>query len=417
MIIKNFKELSVNSARKKVLTILESGLEAIQVDKIVREVIKLRDNILEIKDKKYNLKKFENLYVIGIGKCAGAAAQELENILGNRIIQGVVMDVVKASLKHIKSYKGTHPLPSSENVYASKEIIELAKKATERDLVIAIISGGGSALLCSPFDLECEQEQKLYKACLNTSCDIRELNIVRKHISELKGGGLAKMLYPATVAGLIFSDIPGNHYDLVASGPTYFDKTTLKNAELLIEKYKFPKLDLIETPKEKKYFERVRNICLLSNNDALNIMEKKARELGLKSRILNNSIYGKAEDVAEKISNIVNKGEVVLAGGETTVVARKGRGGRNQHLVLSAIPYLKKDQVIISCGSDGIDNTDSAGAIADSLTIEKANKLRLDYKKFLENTDSYNFFKKTNDLIFTGATGSNVSDLIISLRN
>ncbi|MEK9147529.1 MAG: DUF4147 domain-containing protein, partial [Patescibacteria group bacterium] len=173
MIIKNFKELSVNSARKKVLTILESGLEAIQVDKIVREVIKLRDNILEIKDKKYNLKKFENLYVIGIGKCAGAAAQELENILGNRIIQGVVMDVVKASLKHIKSYKGTHPLPSSENVYASKEIIELAKKATERDLVIAIISGGGSALLCSPFDLECEQEQKLYKACLNTSCDIR----------------------------------------------------------------------------------------------------------------------------------------------------------------------------------------------------------------------------------------------------
>jgi len=415
MIIKNFNELAISSARKKALLILESGLKAIQVDKIVQKAIVLKKNVLKIKEIEYDLEKFENIYIIGIGKCAGETAKELERILGNRITSGVIIDVIKASLKYIKSYKGTHPMSSQENIFASCDIIKIAKRATERDLVIAIISGGGSALLCYPNDLECVQGQELYRAYLNTSCDILELNIIRKHISELKGGGLAKMLYPAQVLGLIFSDIPGEHCELVASGPTYFDKSDLQDANRLIKKYKFPKLRLIETPKQEKYFEKIENICLMSNNNALKAMKEKALELNLKPIILGNNIYGKAEDIAMRISNIANKGEVILAGGESTVIVKKGKGGRNQHLALSSFFYLKKDQVVVSCCSDGIDNTDRAGAVADKLVLEKAKKLGLDYKEFLKNTDSYNFFKQTNDLIFTGAIKSNVSDLMISL--
>jgi len=340
MIIKNFNELVISGAREKALLILESGLEAIQVDKIIQEAIVLKGNILKIKKIEYNLEKFENIYVIGIGKCAGGAAKELERILGSRITSGIVMDVFKANLNRIKSYKGTHPMPSAENVLASTDIINLAKKATKYDLVITIVSGGGSALLCYPNDLECEQGQKLYRACLNTSCDIRELNIARKHISELKGGGLAKMLYPARVLGLIFSDIPGEHCELVASGPTYFDKSDLQDAKHLIKKYKFPKLRLLETPKDKKYFEKVENICLMSNNNALKAMKEKALELNLKPRILGNNIYGKAENIAKSLSNIANKGEVILAGGETNVIVKKGKGGRNQHLALSSLFLL-----------------------------------------------------------------------------
>jgi len=417
MLIKNFKQLATTSLRRSVLLIAEAGLQAIDTRAVIEEKVKLEQDILNVSGQQFDLKKFRRIFFVGIGKAALNSAQALEKILGQRITQGIALDIKKGKLKYIESLAGDHPFPSQRNVAVADKIKKMLGGLKKNDLVITAISGGGSALLCSLPKATCQEETLITNLLFERGANIEEINILRKHISDLKGGGLAKLAYPATIVSLIFSDTPGCGLDTVASGPTVFDTTTIVDARKIIKKYSLPKLDLFETPKDQKYFKNVHNFLLLCNMDALRAMFAKATELGFKAKVCGNCLSGEAREVGRHLARLSKVGEAIIGGGETIVrIKGTGKGGRNQEVVLGAIEHLPPQTVIISIASDGKDNTDAAGAIADDLSPKKARRLKLDPKKFLVNNDSYHFFEKTRDLIFTGPTGTNVSDLMIVLR-
>ena len=343
------------------------------------------------------------------------------------------MGLEKVDCKHIETYAGTHPRPSEKNVEAGNRIYEIIKDSTSEDLIIVLVSGGGSALLCYP-ESEYLEGAKLYEAFLKIGGTISEMNTIRKHLSLLKGGGLAKIAYPATVVGLIFSDVPGDDFKNVASGPTYKDETTVAEAQKFITENNLGEFNLTETPKEDKYFNNIHNFVLVSNKTAVEAMTKKARELDLGVNIISTELYDQVDEALEKIfagdsrqlqtsvscsSRSPTSGAVSLAAGEprTNVPKNAGKGGRNLHMALEAIrmKLVDDDSVFISFASDGMDNSDAAGAVVDKNTIEKVEKLGLDVNDFSTRFDSYNFFQKTGDIIITDPTGANVSDLMILL--
>lgn len=418
-LIKNYDELAISPNRITALQILEAGMSAIDTKKAVNDSITIKEEILSIQGKKFDLSRFKNIKVVGFGKSAFDGACALEDILGEKITNGVVLDIKAGDLKYLKSFQGTHPKPSLLNVDAGREIYDLLKDSTKDDLIIAIISGGGSSLLCYD-EKEYEQGSQLYDSFLKSGKTITEINVVRKHLSPFKGGGLAKIAYPATMIGLIFSDIPGDNFKNVASGPTYKDATSKSDAEKIIKENNLGQFDLIETPKEDKYFENVHNFVLVSNKNAISAMEQKGRDLGYYVSIAGAELYDEMNIALEKIFNIKKENEVVLAAGEPSLIVKNnsGKGGRNLHMGLLAISknLIGENDVFISFASDGIDNTDAAGAIADKHTIERIEKLGIDIDKCLENFESYGVFKNTHDLIFTGPTGANISDLMILLN-
>lgn len=427
MKIKNFKKLAVSEERRGLLGIVEAGLEAIDTKKAILNSIKIEKDKLLIHEHSFSLKNAEKIIVVGIGKCSLEAGSALEKILGKRLTGGIVLDVHEGELKKIKTYTGDHPLMSPRNVDATRKIIELLSGLTEKDLVIFVISGGGSALLCQPKRFTCFEESAVVDALMHSGADIYETNTVRKHLSMARGGFLAKYAYPARVVSLIFSDVVGNNIEFIASGPTVKDTTTLEQAKLVLKKYKiyekcsFAPLDLIETPKDDKYFERVRNILFVSNQTALDAMFKKSLELGYAPRICKNNLSGEAREVVKQIIDELQRektGSVLLYGGETTVKIRgRGRGGRNQEFSLSGLRYIKDNQILISVASDGRDNSENAGGVCDIITKEKAKKHNLDIERYLKNNNSYEFFTKTGDYLKTGDTGSNVADMIVAINN
>jgi glycerate-2-kinase len=371
-----------------------------------------------VQGQEFDLTKFNKIKVVGFGKSSCDAAVALEKILGPKINEGAVIGLRKVSCDYIETFAGTHPEPTEVNTVAGKKIYEIIKGSDKNDLIIVLVSGGGSALLCSSLD-ECSQEQILYEASLKSEETIIELNTVRKHIPSLKGGNLAKIAYPATVIGLIFSDVPGDKYEDVASGPTYKDKSTMEDAEKIILKNNFKKFNLVETPKEDKYFDNVHNFVLVSNKTAVETMAKEGKKLGLKTQIVSTDLYDETNIALRKIFSMEEKNSLVLAAGEPRIAVPKnaGKGGRNLHMALEAIKEERTngDTIFISFASDGMDDSDAAGAIADVKTLEKAKKMNLGVDDYLERFDSYNFFQKTGDIIMTGPTGTNVSDLMILL--
>ena len=402
MIIKNFKNLNISSERKIALEIFNSGLSALDYKKINFD--------------KYLKTKQNNIYLVGFGK--GSA--EIADILRKKIkFKEIYVIDVKG-----RYFRGTHPLPSKKNFLFTKKLIERFEgKLTKKDLVIVLVCGGGSAMLIYP-KIGLKRYIQVNQELLKSGANIYEMNTIRKHLDLVKGGGLVKILYPAKIISLIFSDVPGNDLSFIASGPTVKDKTKITDALRIIKKYKLKsvrKEDLIETPKEEKYFKKVKNILALSNLTALKAMKEKAESFGLKAKILIDNLKGDVKDVAKflfsKIRN--SKENILIFGGETTVkVEGKGKGGRNQELVLwflkDLATYKKGDNIgIVSINSDGWDNTEFAGAIGDKITLEKAKKLNLDIDKFLENNDSFHFFKKVKDGIITGRLPINVADLIL----
>ncbi len=416
--IKNAAELAVTEARRKALQIVSAGLDSIDTSKIIKSAINLDGDLLSIKGEKFDLKKFKRVIVVGFGKASSIAAYELEKILGNRIFDGVVIDLSVFGLKRIHGFKGTHPKPSRANVDASEKIAELAEGISDKDLVVVIVSGGGSSLLCWPNE-ELKQSSRLYDEFLHTGGNIEELNTIRKHISQIKGGGLAKLFYPARIIGLIFCDIPGGKCNKVASGPTFRDSSTIADAEKILKKYGLKGFYLNETPKEDIYFNNVLNIPIVTNETALSAMKEKGRELGFNPKIISTEVYGTAEEIIANLKKNSAGNDLVLAGGEIQLVIKDagGKGGRNQYTALEAIEKITDGEVLVSFASDGMDNSDAAGAIADSLTVQKANKLGLNPKEYLNRYDTYNFFSKTGDLIITGPTGANVADLMLLLKD
>ncbi len=414
--IKNYAEIAISKNREIVLSGIKKALDSIDTKNIIKNNIILKDNVLKIQDKEFDLNLFEKIKVVGFGKSACDAALALEEVLGDKINQGIVVGLNKITCNHIETFVGTHPKPSLTNVAPGKRIYELLKDSTEKDLIITIVSGGGSALLCYP-ESECIQGEKLYNTFLKSGQTILEINTIRKHLSLLKGGGLAKLVYPATVIGLVFSDVPGDKFEEVASGPTYKDETTISDAQKIIDKYNLGDFDLIETPKEDKYFEKVFNFILVDNKTAVLSLEDTFKNLGLKTKILSTSMYDEVEKNINEIFQAKENNTVILAAGEPRlkVYGNRGSGGRNLYMALKALKlnHFHNDTVFVSLASDGMDNGPYAGAFADSLTLEKVKNLNINIDEALNNFDAETAFKKTNDLIITGPTGANVSDLMI----
>ena len=420
--IKNFEELATTPNRKNALEIVEAGFDAIDTKEVIKKKIKLENNILFINGENFDLNKFKSVKVVGFGKSSCDGALALEEILGSKIKEGAVIGLCKINTIYIESFEGTHPKPSEMNVSAGKKIYEIIKDSKADDLIIVLVSGGGSALLCYP-ESECEQGIKLYDSFLKSGKTIEEINTVRKHLSLFKGGGLVKLAYPATIVGLIFSDIPGDDFENVASGPTYKDETTIDDVKKIITENNLGEFELIETPKEDRYFEKVHNFVLVSNKTAVEAMAKKAQELNFNTNIVSTNLYDEDEKAIKKIFSAKKEGTVVLAAGEPKIVIMKngGRGGRNLHMGLGVVKdemINQKDRensVFISFASDGMDNSDVAGAIVDKNTLNEIEKLGLDVDDYLDRFDSYTLFQKTNDMIITGPTGANVSDLMVLL--
>ena len=427
MKIKNFEQLATSSSREKILRIAEAGLEAIDTQKVIKDTVVCKDGFITVSDSLYNIEDFQRVLVVGIGKSSFDAAKALEEIACDKISGGIVLDIRGGKLDKIESLVGDHPFPSEKNIEYTKKIIDLLKTTNENDLVIFIISGGGSSLLCQPDKMICQREIDLAQRLFENGVTIHEINTIRKHLSLARGGNLAKYAYPAKVISLIFSDIPGDDLEFVASGPTYKDTTTVKDAETILRKYKMDpsNFNLIETPKDPKYFNKVTNILVSSNDKALKAMAKKAQEFNYDTKLdpytSHSYIIGEAKIVGKQIAKMISKKperSALVFGGETTVkVNGRGRGGRNQELALSAIEELCQGCTIISMASDGIDNCNHAGAIVDHQTKLKAQQLGLDIKEYLEENDSCSFFEFTKDHILTGHTGSNVADLIIAIKD
>jgi len=416
MLINNFKDLATSQERKDALQIINSGIEAVLTKNAMQNFIKLNNNILKIKDKEFNLDDYEKIYVIG---AAADMAEQLELILGNKIETGIVTDIVEKKLNKIQVIKGTHPLPSQINADACERMVKLAEEATENDLIITLISGGGSAILAYPRTHTLQEAIEMNKSLMKAGADIYKMNAVRKHISKFKGGQLSKIAYPTTLISVIFSDVLGNDLSVIASGPTVKDNSTLEEVKKIIEDYNLPKLheqDFKETPKDDNVFSKTHNILLLDNSVAVKAMEQKAFELGYEVEILGCELKGEARDLGKELANKLVPGKAFIGAGETTVTVKgHGKGGRNQELALGSIDHFNIPGIIISAGTDGIDNTDAAGAIADELSGEKSRKLGLNKEDFLNNNNAFPFFQDMNDLILTGPTGTNVADIMLAL--
>lgn len=425
--IKNLAELRKNNTREAALTITEAGLEAVDTEKVFMRDVRFEDGTLFIKEQPFSLEGVKNVFVVGVGKCVAGSVMALEKILGDRIAEGIAVDICESpELQKLTFLKGTHPFPSEANKNASIKIISLLEKAGEDDFIIFIVSGGGSTILQFSPETSPAGEKVMLECLFGAGAEIEEINTVRKHLSLARGGYLAKYAYPAKGVSLIFSDVPSNDFQFIASGPTVKDETTIEDAERIIEKYDIAnkcsigRNNLFETPKEDKYFENIKNILFVSNEIALAAMKEKAEELGFEAEVKTDSLSGEAKDVGKEIIRELHEvppGSVLLYGGETTVtIENDGKGGRNQELVLSALPEIRDGELIISIDSDGRDNTEHAGALGDMETRRKAEELGIDPEKALKQNDSFAFFEKTGDRIETGITGSNVSDLIIAVK-
>lgn len=422
-LIKNRKMLATSDLRRDALDIFEAGIEAINTTGVINSQVNLKGSKLKIGKMVLNLDNYRNIFVIGIGKAAFDAAKALEKIMGKRITDGLILDVKGGVLKRMKSVIGTHPLPSLPNMKATGEIIALLKHVDSRDLVLAIVSGGGSALLCWPYEMSCDELATVTQTLMRGGATIEELNIVRKHLSEILGGQFARLAHPARIVSLVFSDVADDDLSVIASGPTVLDVTTIADARKILDKYdvlkicRLPNCQLLETPKDPIYFKDVTNILLVNNQVATKAMVKKARELGYRAKIYSTHLVGEASEAGKMLANLPRPGEAYIAAGETTVtVSGHGRGGRNQELALGALSTIIDGQLVASIASDGIDNGPAAGALADYQLQLKAKKLGINPATYLKNNNSFAFFNKVGGQIVVGQTGANVSDLMIALR-
>ncbi|MBT9138032.1 MAG: D-glycerate 2-kinase [Syntrophomonadaceae bacterium] len=431
--------------KKDAIKIMQSGINAADPLLAIKKKLTLKENNLRIGDSlNLNLSDYENIYLIGAGKASVRMALAIEEILGNKLKTGRIITKYghSSNLKKTEVTEAGHPVPDNNGVIGAKKIVSLARAATERDLIINLISGGGSALFLLPVDeLTLEDVQQTTATLLRCGSDIGEMNIIRKHLSRVTGGRLAKLVFPAALVTLILSDVIGDPLNLIASGPTIPDNSTFADALKIIKKYyllnKLPPAVIthirkgvdnpeMETPSDgDPAFKKCINIVVGNNLTALKGCQKEAKSLGYNTLILSSLISGNTGEVAimhaaigREIANSnlpIKKPACVISGGETTVVIRgDGIGGRNQEFALtSAIEIEGTDNILIlSAGTDGTDGpTDANGAWVTGKTLSSGKKLGLDATQFLRDNNSYNYFKKIGNLIITGPTGTNVGDM------
>jgi hydroxypyruvate reductase len=435
---------AITKLRKDALGILYASLKAADPAEAVRRHVRLLNNVLTVGGVKYRLDSYSKIHVIGAGKASAAMALAVERLLGRRISGGLINVKYEhtAPLKRIELNECGHPVPDEAGVRGATRIAEIARQAGEDDLVICLISGGASALSPAPGGgITLAEKQQTTKLLLACGATIHEINAVRKHLSELKGGQLARLCWPARVLTLILSDVIGDNLDVIGSGPTAPDASTFQTALGILKKYGIGndlpdavrrRLEdgaagrIPETPKSgAKELDRTHNCIIGSNSLAVDAARRKARELGYRTLVLSTSIEGETRDVAgvhAAISREIHASgqplrppACIISGGETTVTIRgTGKGGRNQEFVLAAAREIAglPRTVILSAGTDGTDGpTDAAGALCDGDTIAGAKQKGLDPAAFLANNDSYHFFDALNGLIRTGPTNTNVMDV------
>jgi glycerate 2-kinase len=413
--------------RKHALQIFRAALDAADPYTAVLRHLKFDGRSLIAGRRRYRMADFDRIEIIGAGKASAGMARAVESLLGRRIAGGVVNvpDGTTARVRRIELNPAGHPIPDERGEWGALRILEIAREAGPRDLLICVISGGASALLPLPIaGHTLAAEQAITQQLLRSGADIHEINAVRKHLSAIKGGRLAAAAFPARVLGLVLSDVIGDDLDVIGSGPTVGDRSTVAQAESVLRKYGVGRVALEETPKQgDPGFAQVQNLIVGSNRLAIDAAASKAKELGYRTLVLSSSVDGETREIARMHAAIVKeiltarrpvrRPACVLSGGETTVTVRgKGLGGRNQEFVLAAAIALEGHGpvTLFSGGTDGLDGpTDAAGAIADERTPMAG------AQEFLDNNDSYHFFERLGALVKTGPTGTNVMDVRILL--
>jgi hydroxypyruvate reductase len=419
--------------RKQARQIFQAALTAADPAGAVARYLKRRD-----------FSRFRNVYVVGAGKAGATMAQAAERVLGRALTAGLVnvKDGHTARLRRIELNQCGHPVPDRRGVEGARRIAEMAASAGKGDLVLCLISGGASALMPFPAaPITLEEKQAVTRLLLACGASIHEINAVRKHISAIKGGQLARLAAPATVEALLLSDVIGDDLDVIGSGPTAPDASTFAVAAGILQRYgirdrvpaavrerieRGERGQIAETPKPRDpLFARVRNTLVGGNRLALDAARKCARRLGFRTLVLASEVQGETRDVARMHAamarELASAGQPVkppaclITGGETTVTIKGGGlGGRNQEFVLAAaldIAGLERT-VVFSAGTDGTDGpTDAAGAVADGDTLRRGPEAL----RYLNDNDSYHYFESLGDLVTTGPTGTNVMDVHIIL--
>ncbi len=428
--------------------IFAAGLKAADPMEAIKREVQVRENLLEIFGRKYHLDRYHQVYVVGAGKAAASMARAVEELFGERVSSGLV--IVKYGhglpLRRVEVIEASHPLPDDNGVEGTRRIMEILAAAREDDLVFFLLSGGGSALLPCPADgLTLQDKQQTTAVLLSCGATIHEINAMRKHISNVKGGRLARLAYPATTISLILSDVLGDSLDTIASGPMVPDSSRFADCLEIIERYQIGEkiplpvrayLDnggrggIEETPKAgDRIFDKVQNVIVGSNRQALLAAKQEAEQLGYKTLLLSSFVQGETRvaaalhaAIAKEIlatGNPISRPACVVSGGETTVTIRgRGLGGRNQEFALAAAIDLDgiEGVAVLSGGTDGTDGpTDAAGGLVDGTTLRRASAKGLDANGYLQQNDSYRFLKATDDLLITGPTLTNVMDLHVLL--
>jgi glycerate 2-kinase len=428
---------------RQALRIFRAALRAADPVQAVLRHMRREGEVLIAGERRYDLTSVHNIYVIGAGKASAQMAVAVERLLGRRITAGLVNTPNAFELRRMEINECGHPIPDRRGVAGAKRIAQIASEAGSDDLIVCLISGGASALLPLPAaPITLAEKQKTTRLLLHCGANIHEINCVRKHLSLIKGGQLARLAYPATLVTLILSDVIGDDLDVIGSGPTAPDRSTFGNARAIFEKYRIWKklpqtvrervsdTGAMETPKPgDKIFRKTHNVIVGSNALAVDAAAREARRLGFHTLVLSTFLEGEAREVARVHAAIakeilasgrpIPRPACVISGGETTVTVRgQGLGGRNQEFALAAALAIAglRDTVILSAGTDGRDGpTVAAGAIADGTTVARAEALGLNTSAFLASNDSYSFLDGLGDLIKTGPTGTNVADVQLIL--
>ncbi|MGD0662511.1 MAG: glycerate kinase [Syntrophorhabdales bacterium] len=427
----------------RVIDIYDAAIAAVDP---YRAVMGQREVILDA----YREGPSTTLCVIGFGKAAQGMVRAVLDIVGDKVSRGVAITKyghwADRGEDRIRVYEAGHPIPDENGVKATRQAIALARSLDEKSLLVCLISGGGSALLVAPAPgILLAEKQRTIDLLLRAGADIHELNVVRKHISAVKGGRLAQIAYPARVVSLILSDVIDDRLDIIASGPTVPDETTYADALGVIEKYRLrdevPRKvydhlvegkegSIPEAPgKDDPLFDRVTNTIVGSNRQAIEAAGTRCGHLGIDAVKIDRPIRGEARDAGRwlvsearrmlKGRKGTGKGLCLISGGETTVTVRgRGRGGRNMELALAAAIEMEgiEGMTLLSAGTDGTDGpTDAAGAIVDGRSIGRGREAGLDPGTCLSNNDSYRFLRGSGDLLVTGPTGTNVMDIQVML--
>lgn len=447
-LIGNSEDEVLQRLRHDACVILEGALRAVDPIEVVLNALSLEGDVLSYEGGSVDLSKTKKIIVVGGGKAGGMMAKAVEGLLGKQITSGhinVLKGTEGSKLGRITLRGASHPIPDHEGVKGVDRMLDLTNGLTKRDLVITLISGGGSALMPYPAPgISIEDMRKLTSFLLMAGATINELNSVRKHISGFKGGQFARHVYPAMMINLLLSDVIGDPIDTIASGPTSPDESTFMDARDVVTKYglidDIPESVLSrlndgmngmcpETPKlGDPIFENVSNLVIANNYMAARAASKVAEGLGYNSMILSTHIEGEARQVGCMFAGVAREEQsrglplprpaAIIIGGETTVTVNgEGKGGRNQEVALGAIRKMSGLRgIIATLGTDGIDGpTDAAGAMVDGESLTRALGMGLNPDKFLEGNDSYSFFESMNDLIMTGPTETNVNDLSVIL--